>query len=854
MVNKCVVANCTSGYVTGEKKPSFQFPDDIELKNKWIYFVNRKDWQPTKYSVICIEHFDKTYIKYGKKCKLRWEMKPVPTIHPNIGGKNSLIRIPKVPRQSPRKRVLEDEISTFEALDKVNSFEHFNELHCPQNFSFQRLDGTVQFYNLVFNEKMNGRPEVMECISVDKNLHVKLSYRGYHVPLPEWFRCNQSCKLTRLSMLENLVTHIKNKGCEFNNILNELNEVQFYQPKGRPKYSSALIRFALLLRYNSLQTYKLLLEQLPLPSLSLLEKISSGKVDPTKVVKTLLENGSISEDCVLLVDEMYLQKGVQYHGGSFVGADENGKLYKGIVVFLIVSLKKTIACVVKSCPESKINGQWLCNEIDDCISELQTIGLKVRAVICDDHASNVSAFSLLMRKYNTEDESYIYHHAYNGNIKTYLFYDIVHLIKNVRNNLMNKRKFVFPSYQFDLFQDAINVPAGYLCWGMFYDLYEQDNKLQCNLRKAPKLTFKATHPGNNKQDVSLALAIFDEKTSSAIKSYYPGRTDAANFLNLFYKLFLVCNSKQQFNRSNKVGNAIVSGDNKCEFLDSVADWIEEWSKSPTMKLTKQTSHALVTTLRGISNLTKELLSSGNYDYVLTSRLQSDPIERRFSKYRQMSGGRFLVGLREVNSSEKILMLSSILKEDINFWETDVVSKTDVSETVENILKEIEKMATEIFEIELHNDTKEVAVMVAGYIAKKLKEKIQCTVCETKFVANETTIDFDEYLKILSRGGLTCPSPFLRDFVFQLFGTLDFIIDILERFAQNKTVRNVAERVLENLIDAYPNYACQNHEIVARKITIRTVVNIFFNNLQKQLTDSIRKEQIVDFKKRQRKKQ
>ena len=50
-----------------------------------------------------------------------------------------------------------------------------------------------------------------------------------------------------------------------------------------------------------------------------------------------------------------------------------------------------------------------------------------------------------------------------------------------------------------------------------------------------------------------------------------------------------------------------------------------------------------------------------------SRLQSDPIERRFSAYRQMSGDRFLVGLREVMNSEKIMLMKSLLKENICFW-------------------------------------------------------------------------------------------------------------------------------------------------------------------------------------------
>ena len=70
-------------------------------------------------------------------------------------------------------------------------------------------------------------------------------------------------------MLEYFASYVRNKGTEFNGILEELDNIQFYQPKGRPKYSTVLICFALLLRYISCQTYRLLLEQLPLPSLSL---------------------------------------------------------------------------------------------------------------------------------------------------------------------------------------------------------------------------------------------------------------------------------------------------------------------------------------------------------------------------------------------------------------------------------------------------------------------------------------------------------------------------------------------------------------------------------------------------------
>ena len=57
--------------------------------------------------------------------------------------------------------------------------------------------------------------------------------------------------------------------------------------------------------------------------------------------------------------------------------------------------------------------------------------------------------------------------------------------------------------------------------------------------------------------------------------------------------------------------------------------------------------------------------------MLTARFQSDPLERRFSKYRQMSGGRFLVALREVKTSDKILQMKSLVKEGFDFWKMDL---------------------------------------------------------------------------------------------------------------------------------------------------------------------------------------
>ena len=94
-------------------------------------------------------------------------------------------------------------------------------------------------------------------------------------------------------------------------LLNEMLDISNYQAKGRPPYSSAMIRFALHLRYTSLQSYKLL-EKFPLPSISTLHRIQAGGVDSLKAAKKLREKGHISSDVILMVDEIFLQKEASY--------------------------------------------------------------------------------------------------------------------------------------------------------------------------------------------------------------------------------------------------------------------------------------------------------------------------------------------------------------------------------------------------------------------------------------------------------------------------------------------------------------------------------------------------------------
>ena len=229
----------------------------------------------------------------------------------------------------------------------------------------------------------------------------------------------------------------------------------------------------------------------------------------------------------------------------------------------------------------------------------------MRAIVTDNHSANV-AFNLLLKKFPSEE---LYFKHPNNSTNTYLFFDNVHLLKNVRNNLLNCHKFVFPSFSFQIKDRVVASSENrYVSWIDLQTVYKEDAKLMANLWKAPKLSFEALHPERNKQNVNLAAAIFHETTIAGCRAYLPDRADMASFISLINTWWTIVNSKQRFH-PNALGNANVKGDGKVEFMLEFAEWLENWSILTVSRgfcLSKQTCNALVTTLRSQALLTKDL--------------------------------------------------------------------------------------------------------------------------------------------------------------------------------------------------------------------------------------------------------
>ena len=146
----------------------------------------------------------------------------------------------------------------------------------------------------------------------------------------------------------------------------------------------------------------------------------------------------------------------------------------------------------------------------------------------------------------------------------------------------------------------------------------------------------------------------------------------------------------------------------------------------------------------------------------------------------MSGGRFLVGLRDVTHSEKIIRLKSLLKGDINALTEDIFLKKDEEEKLQFFLFDITSKNLIKETIVLSDDTREVGIYISGYIAKKIKDRFED--CCIEYAVGEIKGDDTDsaYLKIISRGGLTVPSYSLSNYVCEAFALLDYFNEIISK--------------------------------------------------------------------------
>lgn len=161
------------------------------------------------------------------------------------------------------------------------------------------------------------------------------------------------------------------------------------------------------------------------------------------------------------------------------------------------------------------------------------------------------------------------------------------------------------------------------------------------------------------------------------------------------------------------------------------------------------------------------------------------------------------------------------------------------------MQQLQLLSNDIQENVLCEDSREVAINIAGYITKKMLKKSKCSRCHEFLKSNQVS---SEYVNILSRGGLTKPSKSLADFVCAGFAILDTAKDLLYHYSD--MIKNASLLTLELFQTSDIAFMCHNHEDLGKKLAHSIIANIFFNDEQSITNANVRNDEVASFKVRQ----
>jgi hypothetical protein len=350
-----------------------------------------------------------------------------------------------------------------------------------------------------------------------------------------------------------------------------------------------------------------------------------------KKVDTMLEN---EKCCVLTFDGMALKSKLQYVESQdviagFLDLDEFGDRSAEVAKQALQYMVRGISTRWKQplghfFGGTVVKAETLKDMTMKAVSLLEDIGLSVMAVVCDQEASHRVLYNLLGA---TNDEPWFKSQRDN---KVYVLYDIPHLIKNLRNNLLN----------YDIISATGEPVASFAVIRRLYDLEKMSS-----LRLCPKLTDGHVNlKPFKKMKVSLATQVLSHSVGSAIRTYVSlkklpeSSLSTANFVETVDQVFDVLNSRvKQPNHKWRKPLTIFTHD-QFILLDDAVAWIGSWRfrhvSKQTVKQSLPFQQGLVLTIRAVGLLVKDLLHNRNFKYVFTSRFNQDIVENWFSCIRQ----------------------------------------------------------------------------------------------------------------------------------------------------------------------------------------------------------------------------
>ena len=408
--------------------------------------MNRPNWEPTKNTRVCSDHFDEKFInRSGQRVTLKLDA--IPTRFVPSQDKNDIL---------------------FYTSHDHNYFPEDVTHKCGE-CSVIDCDQCV-----VEDVVVDGVEATLHTEIVNSEMSTTMSKKKSKVSqLREKLKVKQQ-KIRRLqtkvNTLEDLLNTLKDKQLisdqaqealddKYSGISHEIFQRLRKQKKSGSgiKYTPELKSFALTLQFYSTKAYQFVRKMfrlaLPHPNVisSWYSKIPAepGFTEPAfKALSLKVEQAKKQKKEVLtslMFDEMSIKKHVVFDGKRFRGyvdvgdglADDDAEVATEALVVMVVSLDGSFKIPIAYFFIKSMSGKEKANIVMLSIEKLKNIGVKVVSVTCDGPAPHFAMMRELGVSLNPENMTTFFTNDDMESKKTYIFLDVCHMLKNVRNILRN---------------------------------------------------------------------------------------------------------------------------------------------------------------------------------------------------------------------------------------------------------------------------------------------------------------------------------------------------------------------------------------------------------------------------------